>query len=276
MAGPGGHRGRSGQNGAGNHRYTDEEREMLTKIRAEAAERDAVRRADARKRRSLERMLATRVTKMRDMLSEHAITCLSNYRRWQTIEDWQDTPVKFKCDKGHEFEMTGEKFVNQRGKHKCPVCAQLSKGDKRKLNGTAESRLARRLDEQGLSIVGYFGMHQRCAVRCNWDQTEFDIYPKNAERWSNPSSNGEVWYTVDNDKHVFVWLGMPEPAPACPKLRKLLEGEHERADTLRGLTGLTQTIQHFIDDGCKVVNISRNPSLIRIGEEENTYEWGQW
>lgn len=264
----GGHRGKSGQNGAGNHRYTEAEKKMVEAARAETQVM-----LDAQK---LERKRAAKhvknIAKLRQrMIDQNVATMGRNVAKLERSD--MGTFVSFKCSKGHTFDQIPRDAINSRAKFLCEQCARDSMGKPR---ADARIRYSMKLDEQGMDVTQLRTLADKCIIADRETGETFKVFPGNVDRWKRSKDDRQIRFVADDLNHVFVFRGKP-PEVKHPFIAHLLQRfPHEAAEDVRGkpITGIDsmrRVITQFLEDGDKVVNMS----LTDAWQGEFDYSWGK-
>lgn len=265
---PGGHRGRSGQNGAGNHRYTPEEKAMIERERALVQEiLDEQKRVKKKAAKH-----AKNIAKLRQrMLDEKVATMGRNVARLEQKD--MGTFVSFKCSKGHTFDRIPRDIITSRGKYICLDCSRSAQGNPR---ADARVHYSMKLDEQGMDVHDLKTLGEKCTIRDRDTGELFEVFPGNVDRWKRSKDDRQIRFVADDHDHVFVFRGRV-PVVWHPFIHYLLEthpietAEDVRGKPITGIDSMRKVISQFLADGDKVVNLSLNESW----QEGGTYTWGK-
>lgn len=276
---PGGHRGRSGDNGAGNHRYDPKHKALLDEIDEEIK----LRKKKTAARAAAEKRFARNAEKLDAIVAEQSLTLLGSRRQQLTVDNWNEKPLSMKCSVGapHVFEVYPSEVIQSRAKTVCPKCSNLSKGKPR-----ADARLKyhMRLDEQGMVIKHFLSMGRSAIITDKETQEHFEVKPKHVDRWKRSKDDRIIRFVADEDDHVFVFRGR-KPSVSHPFIAHLLatcpveEVEGVRGKPITGIDSMERVIKQFLDEGDKVVNLSLNPAWLGNSatncSEYGTYAWGE-
>lgn len=264
----GGHRGRSGQNGAGNHRYTPEEKAMIERERALVQEildnQERERRRTAKHEKNL--------TKLRQRLLEQKVGMVGrNVNKLEQSD--MGKVVTFKCNNKHTFDKVPRDIISSRSKYICPKCATNSMG---KTRADARVHYSMKLDEQGMDVHELKTLGEKCTIRDRDTGELFEVFPGNVDRWKRSKDDRQIRFVADAHDHVFVFRGRV-PVVWHPYIHYLLEthpietAEDVRGKPITGIDSMRKVISQFLADGDKVVNLSLNESW----QEGGTYTWGK-
>jgi hypothetical protein len=274
----GGQRGRSGQNGAGNHAYTPEERlkqegidaavkEMARPVVEEIEEEIRAEKKISKSQANFEKKLKA----LPQFLTDAGLTALFPVDR-VVQNEWSKLPGMFECEFGHQFGTTLAKLWASRGIRKCPKCGNKARGRK-----SADARLSfmMKADEQGYDVYAIESSYKPVVLQERHTATrrsknKHTMWPQNIEQWKIPSKNRQVMFVADHKDHVFLWVG-PTPIVKHPVIAALLreQNANEYVDHW-GTPALKRAIQECLDAGDKVVNLSLNDSWAGRAE----YSWG--
>ncbi len=264
----GGHRGKSGQNGAGNHRYTEAEKKMVEAARAET---QVILDAQKLEKKRAAKHVKNIATLRQRMLDQKVATLGRNVARLA----WEDmgTFVSFKCHKGHTFDRIPRDVVTSRSKYICQDCARDSMGKPR---ADARIKYAMRLDEQGMEVAQLKSLSEKCIIRDRDTGETFKVFPGNVDRWKRSKDDRQIRFVADDADHVFVFRGnVPEvkhPFVAYLLKRFPIEtAEDVRGKPITGIDSMRKVIEQFVEDGDKVVNMSLNDAWVGGFE----YSWGK-
>lgn len=264
----GGHRGRSGQNGAGNHRYTPEEKAMIERERALVQE--ILDKQKLEKKRAAKH--AKNLTKLRHRMIDQKVVTMGRNTAKLTRED-MGTPIALKCKEGHEFTLSPREVVESRAAHMCKICSQQSHGKPR---ADARMHYSMKLDEQGMDVHELKTLGHKCTIRDRDTGELFEVFPGNVDRWKRSKDDRQIRFVADDHDHVFVFRGR-SPVVWHPFIHYLLEtqpietAEDVRGKPITGIDSMRKVIDQFLEDGDKVVNLSLNHSWVSGGE----YTWGK-
>ena len=267
---PGGHRGRSGQNGAGNYRYTPEEKAAIEAGREEVRK---AHREEERKQRRLEKHRA-RIDKITKKVPAAGCRFFGSWVMRLRPDNWDQKPLKLKCLDdacGHRFEMLPSEIISYRGKKLCPECSAKSKGNPR---ADARLKFEMRCDEQGLDLVFFDTMRAQCDVRDRRTGETHSIWPQNIDRWGCvPHDDRIIRFVADDDDRVFVFRG-PAPLVKHPYIAHMLDTYPvetlQPEKPLKSAAAMAEFIKQCQLEGDYVVNLSMNKTW--LGEAQ--YTWG--
>lgn len=265
---PGGHNGRSGQNGAGNHRKTPEEKAISEAARAEV---EAARAARQRQERRLAQAEKHR-HKFRKLLSSQRVSVVGRNMKRLTASDFMslmDTAFHLRCSEGHDFYATPKEIINSQAKYLCPFCRSNAKSQPR---ADARLKFYMRCDEQGLDVVEFTNMTQACTVVSRVSGESYKFWPQNVGRWGCvPQSNRRIRFVADDHDRVFVFRG-PKPAVKHPYIAKMLSENpvEEWEENLKSAADMERFIRTLQQEGDRVVNLSMNTTWVSNDE----YTWG--
>lgn len=279
---------RSSQNGAGNHRDTEETKRLKAEHNAAKkvlvdialAPYIAVQKESQRVKRKLPALFRRMAAWGSSFVEEHVIEDITQLSVWNTKR------VKVRCKCGRLYHATPDYLMTTRAKYGgCVACA----ADARRGGGSTNNKDARikysmRMDEQGRDITKFTTMASPAEVTDRATELSVTMYPKNAQRWQFVEGNGgwvrrttkahidrRVKFVADPDDHVFFFIG-PTPTVIHPFIADLLGTQPvEIYNELTGSRGLGVGIKECLDAGDKVVNMSQNESW--LGDDK--YSWGK-
>jgi len=264
---PGWQPGVSCPNGAGNHKYSEAEKEFMANdpARLEAKRKIAEGKALEKSTRKLERKKKLLLAKENQDITPNVIAQLSNIVEWDTKE------LTLTCVDGHEYTKTGQQLSRVKPFATiCPVCANIKRGKPR---ANARLRYRMRADEQGFEVPPFKSLSNLVPMIHRTTKETIELRSFQIGNWRGAGRDRTVRFVADEDDHVFIWLG-PKPEVEHPFIAQMLNTqETEEYDDYGGLGGLKLAISECIDAGDKVVNLSHNKTWLDV-YAFNEYTWG--
>jgi len=268
---PGGHRGRSGENGAGNHRKSEADKERSRVAQAEVDAANLEKDREARALAKYEKEKQEVVDRIMSAIRQSELYPFGSWTMRLRRHVWNKKPLKMKCLRcTNVFETMPRDIITTTAKDLCPVCTNKSRGKPR---ADARMKFEMKCDEQGLDLGSFTNMREACEVRHRRTGQVHTIWPQNIDRWGCvPKDDRLVRFVADEDDHVFVFRGEP-PIVKHPFIAKLLaENPIEEPETPRkSAAAMADVIRKLTKAGDKVVNLSMNAQW----KEEGTYKWGE-
>jgi len=264
---PGWQPGVSCPNGAGNHRYTEEEKHFLANDPAILeAKRMIQRDKEASKMaRKLRRKKVTLLAKEHPDITDAALAVLTDVSQWDTHE------VTLTCVDGHKYQRTGAQLARVRkGATICPTCANSKRGKPR---ANARLRFYMRADEQGFDVLPFKSLAGQVSLLHRTTGLGIDLFSYQLKNWRGAGNDRTIRFVADEDDHVFLWMGH-KPKVKHPFIKKMLAVyPAEEYSDYGGLEGLKKAIKECLSEGDKVINLSLNDTWTDSATF-NTYEWG--
>lgn len=267
---PGGHRGRSGMNGAGNYRKTPEEKAQTEADNAIIAARKSKETREARALAKFEKNYQKVLDKIN---ADDNTRPLGSWIMRMRQHNWNQKALKFACDAcGGRFELMPKDILKTEAKHLCPDCSRKSHGKPR---ADARLKFEMRCDEQGLDLVWFASMGDKCDVQDRRTGETRSIWPKHIDRWGCvPHDDRIIRFVADDDDRVFVWRGRP-PMVKHPYIAHMLATNPietlQPEKPLKSAAAMATFIKQCQLEGDYVVNLSLNKTWL----EKAQYTWGE-